>query len=137
MLRTTSSLLVLPHFTSDAHSLIYSFPLLICPSVSFGTTRTLSLLFPFLLTIKLHRSHSYISPSFPAPSAPSPFFSLLPNLLHTHLLPKTDNIPDGVPLLATHRQINQSNNIPINSNYALISPGRSLLGVGKDVAFVE
>lgn len=46
--------------------------------------------------------------------------------LHGHLLPKTDNIPDGVPLLATYRQISQSNNTPINSNYTLISPGRSL-----------
>lgn len=74
----------------------------------------------------------HISP-FPAPGSPSP--PLLPSSqqpvsLHAHLLPSIDNIPDGAPLLATHRQINRCNNTPINSNYTLISPGRSLAGAG-------
>lgn len=75
----------------------------------------------------LHIPH----PLLPTPSPPSPSFFWLPVSLHAHLLPTIDNIPDGAPLLATHRQINQSNNTPINSNYALISPGRALLDVGK------
>lgn len=84
-------------------------------------------------------SRSHFSPSFPSylsppssPLLPSPsFFSWLPVSLHAHLLSTIDNIPDGAPLLATHGQINQSNNTPINSNYALISPGRALLGAGE------
>lgn len=60
----------------------------------------------------------------------SPLFSW--TSFRGHLLLKTDNIPDGVLLLATHKQINQSNNTPINSNYTLLSPGRSL----QDPVFV-
>lgn len=88
-------------------------------------------------------SHSHFSPSppsylFPFFFKPSlSFLTWLPVSLHAHLLPTIDNIPDGGALLATHRQINQSNNTPINSNYALISPGRALLVMGKDVAVVE
>lgn len=78
-----------------------------------------------------HLAFLHISPSWlPAPPLLS-FFSQHPVSLHAHLLPTIDNIPDGAPLLATHRQINWSNNTPINSNYALISPGRSLLGAGE------
>lgn len=75
-------------------------------------------------------------PSYPNSnlSLSSLLFSVL---LYKHLLPTTDSIPDGAPLLATHRQINQSNNTPINSNYALISSGRALLETGKDGAVVE
>lgn len=45
-----------------------------------------------------------------------------------------DNIPDGAPLLATHRQINRSNNTLISSNYALIRPERTQLATGREVA---
>lgn len=83
-------------------------------------------------------SRSHFPPSFPSylsppssPLLPSPsFFPGFQFSLHAHLLSTIDNIPDGAPLLATHGQINQSNNTPINSNYALISPGRALLGAG-------
>lgn len=75
---------------------------------------------------------SFISLSPPSPLLPSPsFFPGFQFSLHAHLLSTIDNIPDGAPLLATHGQINQSNNTPINSNYALISPGRALLGAGE------
>lgn len=76
----------------------------------------------FILQSTSPTSLSFISP---------PPGSQRPVSLHAHLLPTIDNIPDGAPLLATHRQINRSNNTPINSNYALISPGRSLLGAGE------
>lgn len=122
--------------------LIFSFfSLLICPSLSFNMNQTLLFRFPFHPTATSHLLLLHIfPPSFPAPSPPSPpspSFSWLPDFLRAHLLSTIDKIPDGAPLLATHRQINRSNNTPINSNYALISPGKALLGAGKDVAVVE
>lgn len=83
-----------------------------------------------------HLPFLHIFPSL-LPALPLLPFSWLPVSLHAHLLSTIDNIPDGAPLLATHGQINQSNNTPINSNYALISPRRALLGVGKNVAVVK
>lgn len=107
---------------------------LICPSLSFRMNQAIVLLFL--------SSHSLTLLSFiSSPPCSQPFlsflFSWLPVSLHAHLLSTIDNIPDGAPLLATHGQINQSNNTPINSNYALISPGRAPLGAGTDIAVVE
>ena len=119
--RTTSR----HYFTSEGHQHLnpqLQIPALICPSLSFNMNQTLLFLFHF---------HHYLSPvSFPPLPLPLFPFSCLPVSLHAHLLSTIDNIPDGAPLLATHRQINQSNNTPINSNYAEISPGRALLGAG-------
>lgn len=91
---------------------------------------------PFIPQSLPHLPFLHIFPSL-LPALPLLPFSWLPVSLHAHLLSTIDNIPDGAPLLATHGQINRSNNTPINSNYALISPGRALLGAGKDVAVVE
>lgn len=141
-LRSTSSPLTLSYFTSDGHILNHKhFKPTIRSHFCFFLT---NLSFPVfqhesntLIPLSLS-SHSPLAPSFPSHLSPfSPSFSWLPVSLHAHLLSTIDNIPDGAPLLATHRQINQSNNTPINSNYALISPGRALLGAGKDAAVVK
>lgn len=114
-------------------------PSLICPSLPFNMNQKLLFLFPFHPTVTSHLHFLHIFPPYPSPLQALPLLpcSWLPVSLHAHLLSTIDNIPDGAPLLATHRQINQSNNTPINSNYALISPGRALLGAEKDVAVVE
>ncbi len=139
---------MLPYFTSDGHILSHKHikptnrfllsSLLICPSLSFSISVWVKRFFFSPPSLILQFSPSFPSYLFPLhspqPDLPLLPFSWLPLSLHAHLLSTIDNIPDGAPLLATHGQINQSNNTPINSNYAMISPGRALLGVGKDVA---
>lgn len=134
--RTPSRPLSWPCSTPDGHILSHKPPSLLFsslfpPSFSFKVDQT-TLFLP--LSSFSPRFPSYLSQHALSTLSSSP---RLPVSLHAHLLSLTDNIPDGAPLLATHRQINQSNNTPINSDYALISPGRTLHGAGKDVALVE
>lgn len=122
--------------TSSSYLVSASSSLLICLSLSFRMNQTILLLFLSSHSLSLTLLSFISSPPCSQPSL-SFLFSWLPVSLHAHLLSTIDNIPDGAPLLATHGQINQSNNTPINSNYALISPGRALLGAGTDIAVVE
>lgn len=139
--RTPSRPLSWPCFTPDGHILSHK-----PPSYPFTVSFFLACFpLPFLskwikqpYSFLFHLSHLDSLHIFPNMlSALSRLPPRLPVSLHAHLLSLTDSIPDGAPLLATHRQINQSNNTPINSDYALISPGRTLHGAGKDVALVE
>lgn len=63
-----------------------------------------------------------------------PFFPRLPGFqaasAHTFCLRLITSLME-TPLLATHRQINRSNNTPISSNYVLIRPGRTQLAAGR------